>query len=137
MPGVARRLFGQADRADLRLAISGVGAAQAIERLHFLARHAPDGDQAFHRGCVRQLRQAGDDVADGVELGLGRFHVRVGVHEAALEFRRGFVHASVVGHRQAADGHQNFFRAQRFGFAGLIFEDDRRALRILLHAFRL
>ena len=71
--GFAGLLFGEADGADLRLAVGGVRAALAIERLHFFAGHAADGDDALHRSGVRELRQAGDDVADGVEVRLVGF----------------------------------------------------------------
>ena len=69
----ARLLFRQTNRADLRLAIGGVRAALAVERLHGFSGHAADGDDAFHGSGVRQLRKARDDIADGVELAARRF----------------------------------------------------------------
>ena len=83
--GFARLLFGQADRADLRLAVGGVRAALAVKRLHLFARHAAHGDDSLHRSGVRELRKAGDDVADGVEPRLVGFEIGIRVDEAALE----------------------------------------------------
>ena len=102
--GVARLLFGEADGADLRLAVGAVGAALAIEGLHFFSGHAAYGDDSLHGGGVRELRQAGHDIADGVEMRLVGLEERVGMDEAALNFGFGFFEADIFGERAASDG---------------------------------
>ncbi len=71
----------------MRLAISGVGDAQFVDGVGGLAGDMGDGDDALHHGGVRELRQAGNDVTDGVEAGLIGFHELINVDEAALDFR--------------------------------------------------
>ncbi len=57
------------------------GAALAVKRLHFLACHAADGDDALHGSGMRELRKPRDDIADGIKAGLVGFKKRVCVHE--------------------------------------------------------
>src|ERR1700740_3705761 len=64
---IARLFLRQADGADLRLAVGAVGAALAVEGLHFFSGHASDGDDAFHGSGMRELRQGGGYISDGVE----------------------------------------------------------------------
>ena len=63
-----------------------------------------------HRADVRQLRQSGDDVADGVDAGLGGLHPLVGEDEAAVGLDLHLVEACVGGARGAADGDQDLLR---------------------------
>jgi len=112
--GVARLLFGHADGADLRLAIGGVGNAQLVDGVRRLAGDVGYGDDALHHGGVRELRQACDDVADGVEAGLGGFHELIDVNEAAFDFGFGFFESAIIGHGFAADGEEQFFRLAAF-----------------------
>ena len=98
-----------------------VGAALAVEGLYFFSGHAAYGDDSFHGGGVRQLRQAGNDIADGVEMRLVGFEEGVGVNEAALEFGLRFFQADIFGERAAADGDQNFFGADGLRFPGFVF----------------
>ena len=102
--GVAGLFFGEADGADLRLAVRAVGAALAVEGLHFFSGHAAYGDDSLHGRGVRKLRQAGNDVADGVEVRLVGFEEGIGVNEAALNLGFGFFQADIFGERAAADG---------------------------------
>src|SRR5205085_12636440 len=63
---VARLLFRQPNRADLRLAIRSVGNARPHNLRRRLARNVRYREDAFHHRRVRELRQARNDVADGV-----------------------------------------------------------------------
>jgi len=60
---------------------------------------------------VCELRLTRDDVADGVELGLGRFKECICLDETTVEFRFGFFEANIFSERTPADGNQNFLRA--------------------------
>ena len=66
-----------------------------------------DGDDAAHGADVGQLRQSRDDVADGVDAGLGGLLHFVDLDEAAIEFDLGLVEADVGGARGAADGDED------------------------------
>ena len=59
---------------------------------------------------MRQLRQAGYDVADGVDAGLGGLLRLAHVDEAAVEFDFGFLDADVGDAPRAAYGDENFLR---------------------------
>src|SRR5271170_3047133 len=131
--GVASLFFGEPDGTDLRLAVGAVGAALAIEGLDFFSGHAANGDDSFHGGGVRELRQAGDDVSDGVEVRLVGFQEGVGVNEAALELGFGLFDANIFGEGAAADGDENLFGADGLRFSGFVLVNDRRAVRIFLH----
>ena len=85
------------------------GDAVAVDRAGVFAGDAGRCDDAGHGADVRELRQAGDDVADGVDAGLGGLHPLVDHDEAAVELDIGLVEADVVGARRAADGDQNLF----------------------------
>jgi hypothetical protein len=76
-----------------------------------------DGDDAFGAGGVGEERGAGDEVADGVDGGLGGAAVGVGLDEAAVEFDAGGLEADVVGHGLAADGEQEVAGGDGGGFA--------------------
>ena len=78
--------FGQADAADAGLGVGGAGNAVLVDRDERLAGDVVDRDHAFHRRDVRQLRRAGDDVADGVDARLARLLKLVDFDEAAIEF---------------------------------------------------
>src|SRR5690242_24332 len=58
--------FREANRADLRLAIRGVGAAPAVKGLYLFSGHATHGDDAFHRCRVGELRESRNDIANGI-----------------------------------------------------------------------
>src|ERR1700733_7853813 len=131
--GVARLFFGEAYGADLRLAICGGRAAQPVEGLHVFSGHAADGDDSLHRRGVRQLRQSGDDIADGVEIRFGGFHVGIGMDESALDFGPRFFEPAIFSERAASDGDQDFFGRQVLRFSGLVLESDGRALRIFFY----
>ena len=114
-----------------------VGAALAVERLHVFPGHAADGDDAFHRSGVRELRKPGDDIADGIEMRLGGFQIRVGVDESALELGFCFLEAAIFGERAAAHGDQNFFGGDGLRFSGFVLERDGGALARLSSRTRL
>ena len=89
---------------------------------HVFAGHLADGDDAFHRGGVRQLRHSGDDVADGVQAGLVGFLIRADVNVSALHLRaRGF-QTQAAGHGGAPDGDEHAVGGERLHGAGLIAE---------------
>ena len=82
-----------------------------------------------------ELRLTRDDIADGVELGLGRFEKCIGLDETTVEFRVGLFEANIFGERTPANGNQNFLRADGLRFPRFVFVCDRSALGILLHRF--
>ena len=82
----------------------------AVDRLGVLAGQLGGDDQAGHAADVRELRQAGDDIADGVDARLGGLHPLVGHDEAAVGLDVGLVQPDVVGARRAADGDQHLLR---------------------------
>src|SRR5260370_12445160 len=127
-------LFGHADGADLWFAVGGVGNAQLVDGVRGLAGNVGDGDDALHHSGVRELRQAGDNVPDGVEAGLGGFHELIDVDEAALDFGFGFFEAAIFGHGFATDGEQKFFGLKRLRFTVLVLERDGDALGVFLYA---
>src|SRR5579863_5039925 len=77
-------LFRKANRANLRLAIGGVGTTLAVKRLHLLPGPASDGDDSFHRSGVGELGKSGNNIADGIYARLISFQIRVGVNVSAL-----------------------------------------------------
>src|SRR3954451_8168722 len=86
-----------------------------------------------------ELRQAGDDVSDGVNARLVGLHEFSGLDEAAVRLDLGFFQANVVGARRASDRDQNFFRFDGGLLSVFITEGDAHAgLRLLdlLHLYR-
>ena len=85
----------------------------------WLAGDSRHGNNAFHGACVRKLRHAGNDIANGVNAFFASFHPFIGVNKAALHFDAGrFLQANAFSVRAAAHGDQNFFRFQLLrGFA--------------------
>src|SRR5271166_6373660 len=105
--------FRQPHATDLRMAVGGVGNAQDVDWLGRFARDVGNGDDAFHRTGVGQLRIAHHDVADGVNPRLGGPHVLVNFDEAALDFDLGLFDADVLGARGAANSDQHLVGFQR------------------------
>src|SRR5215472_2696800 len=99
--------FRQPDAADLGMAVGGVGNAQLIDRLDWLARDMRDGNNAFHRARVRKLRVPDDDIADGVNPWLGSTHILVRFYEATFNLDLGLLNTDVVGIRCATDGYEH------------------------------
>ncbi len=106
--GIARLLFGQADGADLRLAVGCIGDAFLDDGWPRLARDVCDGGDALHHGGVGQQRQAENDVADGVQALFRGLHVGPDVYGAALDFGFRLLQAAVFGHRFAANRQKEF-----------------------------
>src|SRR5664280_553475 len=104
--------FGEAHASDLGMAIGRVGNAQRVDRLHRLARDVRDRHDAFHGAGVRQLRQAHDDVADGVKPGLGGAHELVDLHGAPVELDLRLLDTDILGHRRAAHCDQHLLGFQ-------------------------
>src|ERR1035441_10041519 len=104
--------FGEAHASDLGMAIGRVGNAQRVDRLHRLARDVRDRHDAFHGAGVRQLRQPHDDVADGVNPGLGGTHELVDLHGAPVELDLRLFDTDILGHRRAAHCDQHLLGLQ-------------------------
>src|SRR5258708_7708060 len=132
--GIARLLFSQANRANLRLAVGGVGDAILANLLGWFSGDVRDRDNAFHHGGVGQLRHSGDDVADRIQTFFRGFHVFADVHGAALQFCFGFFQAAIFGERHASDRQQKFFGLQRLLLAVLIGEGNGYAFGVFLYA---
>ncbi len=77
---------------------------------HCFAGHFSDRDDSFHGCGVRQLRHAGDDIADGIEMRLVRLQV-ARVHESALELCPGFFQAQIL--RSSGGGPRPSARVRR------------------------
>ena len=58
------------DAADAGLGVGAAGDAIAVDGSGRLAGNVRDRHHPFRRRDVRQLRRAGDDIADGVNAGL-------------------------------------------------------------------
>ncbi len=99
--GAGLRL-GEADAADAGFGVRAAGDAVAVDRLHRFARHVRDRHHAFHAGNMRQLRRAGHDVANGVDVGFAGLLVRVHFDEAAVKLDAQLVQADILGDRFAA-----------------------------------
>ena len=96
-----------------------------------------DGDHALGGGDVRQLRSAGDDIADGVDAGLaGALHL-VDFDEAAVELDAGAFETDVVGLGPAADGDQQAIRLDGFDLAVFKRHVEAHAGIGFLHAGRI
>src|SRR6266581_1136998 len=123
--GVARLFLGEPDRADLRLAISGVGNAAPFERRHLLSSYFPDRDDAFHGCRVRQLGHSRDDISDRIDLRFGGFHVSSDVHEAALELGARFFQANVLSQWRSSHRKEHMLGREVLRLAGLVAKNDR------------
>src|SRR5215472_13551114 len=102
--------FGHSNAADLRMTIRRVGDPQRIDLLRRLARNVGYRNDSFHRARVCQLRQPGNDVANGVDARLRRAHIFVDLHKPALHLDLRLVDADVVRNRRAANRNQNLLR---------------------------
>src|ERR1039458_3388074 len=115
----ARLSFGEADAADAGSRVSGAGDAIAIDGHGGLAGDVGDGDHAFAGGDVGELRRAGDDIANGIEAGLGGLLVRIHLDEAAVQLRARVFQADAIGIGFASDGYEQLFGLQHFLLAVL------------------
>src|SRR5450759_87728 len=97
------RLFGQADRGDLRRAIGAAGDQQLVHRMRLQALDRLDADHAFVLGLVCQHRRAGD-VADGVEAGHVGLAEGIDHDAAALGFQPKLFQPEIFDIAGDADG---------------------------------
>ena len=95
--------LGEAYAADLGVAVGAAGDAVLPHWTRVLAGELACDDYAAHCADVRQLRESGDDVADGIHALLGGLHPLVHRDEAPVELDVGLVEADIVGARSAAD----------------------------------
>ena len=110
--------LGEAGAADLRIGVGAGGDAVAPDGAEGAAGDVGDGDDAAHGADVGELRQAGDDVADGVDAGLGGLLGFVDLDEAAIELDFRLLDADAFGARCAADGDEDFLSFFLDGLAG-------------------
>src|SRR5271170_7885056 len=82
---------------------------------------------------MSELREAGYDIANGVEARLLGFHICVRMDEAALDLGFRFLQPDIFGERTAPHSDEYFFGRDRLRFSSLILVDDGRALRIFFH----
>src|SRR5207302_8671753 len=101
--------FGQADAADLGMAVRCARDALAVDLLGGFAGNLGYSDQTFHGSDVRQLRRAEDDVADGVNAGLRSLHPGIGFDEFTLGLDLGAFEPDTLRAGFAADGDQDLF----------------------------
>ena len=66
---------------------------------------------------MRQLRESGDDVADGVDAGLCRLLRLVDLDKSAVELDACLVEANILRARRAAHGDEDLFGFLLDGFA--------------------
>ena len=78
-----------------------------LDRFHRLTGDVSDGENAFRRSGMRELRIAHGDVADGVDAGLGGLHELVDLHESALDFDLGLLDADVFSAWRASNGNEH------------------------------
>src|SRR5581483_1755562 len=104
--GFARLLLGEADAADLRLAVRRARQAAIVERRAVEARQALDDHHALGRRDVREVHDAGD-VADGVHARRRRLQGGIGLDPAALELHAGAVERERVDGRLEADADEH------------------------------
>src|SRR5205823_2919572 len=100
--------------------------------LHRLAGNPAYGDDAFHSARMRELREAGNDIADGIDAGLGSLHPFVHLDEAALRLDLGLLQTDVFRTRRPPDRDKNFFRFDGLALALAIGEGDFDAVFGLL-----
>ena len=90
------RLLGQADRGDLRPRVGGARLVDVVHRVDVrVAGDRVDGREALVRRRVREP-QAADDVADRVDVRLGRPHVPVDLDDPAGGPHAGGLEAQVL-----------------------------------------
>src|SRR5579872_7283237 len=83
--------FGEARAADLRIRVGAGRDPVAADRTEGAAGYVADGDDPAHGADVRELWEAGNDVADSVDAGLGGLLGFVHLDESAIEFDLGFL----------------------------------------------
>ena len=81
---------------------------------------------------MRELRQAGDDVPDGINARFGGLHPFICQDEAAIRRDLNLVQADVIGTRGAADGDQDLFRLLRLALAVGLRKVNEHAVLVLL-----
>ena len=134
---VARLFFRKPDGSDLRLAVGGIRNAAPFQRRHLLAGYFSDGDDAFHRRGVRQLRHSRHDISDRIHLRLGSFHVSPHMHEAALDFGARFLQADVLGQGRSSHSNQDVLGREILRLAGFVAKYDGSSGRVFLYRFDL
>ena len=133
--GQAARLAlraGQTDRGDLRPRVGGSRHLHVVDRLDLLAGDGVHRRDALVRGDVRQP-EAADDVADGVEVRVGRAHLAVDLDEARVERPPCVVsRPDVLGVGGAPGGHEQLLGAQLGRRLALLadHEPDARLVRL-------
>src|ERR1035441_8745542 len=122
------RLFGQADRGDLRRTISAAGNQQLVHRMRLQALDRLDADHAFVLGLVRQHRGA-CDVADGVDAGHAGLVEGVDHDAAALGFQSKFFQPEIFDVAGDADSGDHALGGDLLRLAALL---DRRGDAVAL-----
>src|SRR5690242_679885 len=135
--GFARLLFGQADRADLRLTVGSVRYAGFQHRLRGLSGDVGDRDNTLHHRGVRQLWHARNNITDSEQSLLVCFHVGTGVDEAALDLGFRFLQAAIFRHWFTADRKEQLFRLDRLRLAVLVLKGNGHAFGVFLGTFHL
>src|SRR6185369_17903758 len=103
VPGVARRLFGQADAGDLRPAIGAGRDVARVEGVHIVeAGDVLDADDALMHRLVRQPGRP-DEIADRIEAGLAGAQPFVDDDMGALDFRLSVFEADILDIADDAD----------------------------------
>src|SRR5579883_2776022 len=105
----ARLCFGQANAADAGLGVGTARNAILVNWFGGTAGHVRNGHHAFHFGHMRQLRGAGDNVADGVDSRLAGELELIRFYEAAIQLDLEVLDANVAGHRLAPNCDQQCF----------------------------
>ncbi len=90
--GQPRTRPGPPDRGDLRPGVRGARHPDVVDRLHLPAGDGVHGGDALVRRHVGQPQPA-DDVADGVQVRLGRAHVAIHLDDAPVDDRPGRLEA--------------------------------------------
>ena len=122
---------GQTDGGDLRPRVRGPRHLHVVDRLHLAAGDGVDRGDALVGGHVRQPQSA-DDVADGVEVRIGRAHVAVDLDEAALHDGARRLQAHVLRVGGATGGHQQLLGTQLGGLLALLADHEADA-RLVSH----
>src|SRR5207253_9358541 len=123
---------GQTDAPALWLAVAGTGDAVLVDGIDRLAGDLAYSNDAFHCARMRELREAGNDIADGIDAGLGGLHPFVHLDEAALRLDLGLLQTDVFRTRRPPDRDKNFFRFDGLALALAIGEGDFDAVFGLL-----
>jgi hypothetical protein len=109
----------ESNAADLRLTIGAAGNVVLVHRFGRFSGNARHRHNALHGAGMRQLRQAGNNVTDGVDALLAGLHPLIGMDKAALHLDiRRLLKANAFRVWSASHGHQHFLGFQLLrGFA--------------------